>query len=60
LYNNQVLNNIFNRDHGFSVSSYGTGNMVRLPGTAQDRPNNYRFGTPYEQMYNELKSKDEA
>ena len=43
---------------GFEVDSYGTNNMIKVPGPAADRPNAYPFGTTYEQIYNDLKNKD--
>jgi len=45
---------------GFSISSYGTAEQVKLPGPTISQPNVYQFGTPYQAMYEELKAKDQA
>ncbi len=42
------------------VSSYGVGGHVKLPGPSAREPNVYDFGTRYEDIFNDLKSKDEA
>uniref|UniRef100_A0A2N9EJ65 protein-serine/threonine phosphatase n=1 Tax=Fagus sylvatica TaxID=28930 RepID=A0A2N9EJ65_FAGSY len=43
---------------GFNVSSYGTGAHVKLPGPSLREPNVYDFGTPYKQMFDDLRRKD--
>ena len=49
--------NVFSKK-GFNVQSFGTGDKVKLPGNAPDRPNIYDFGTSYEEIYNDLMLKD--
>lgn len=44
--------------HGFDISSYGTGAHVKLPGPSLREPNVYEFGTPYKQMFDDLRRKD--
>ncbi|VDK60348.1 unnamed protein product [Cylicostephanus goldi] len=34
----------FMQKRGFNIESYGSGNQVKLPGTAADKPNCYEFG----------------
>jgi RNA polymerase II subunit A C-terminal domain phosphatase SSU72 len=43
---------------GFNIESYGTNSMIKVPGPTADRPNAYPFGTSYEQIYADLKTKD--
>jgi len=43
---------------GFPVDSFGTGEKVKLPGPAADRPNVYDFGLSYEEIHSDLKRKD--
>lgn len=43
---------------GFDVCSYGTGTHVKLPGPSVREPNVYEFGTPYKQMFDDLRRKD--
>ena len=47
-------------DSGYEVDSYGTGTSVNLPGPTPTQPNIYEFGTPYKDMYDQLKAADEA
>jgi len=44
----------------FLVSSYGTGNQIKIPGKSKHEPNIYPFGTTYEAIYKDLCSKDRA
>lgn len=43
---------------GFQVCSYGTNSMIKLPGTAPDRPNTYPFGCTYAAIEDDLVKKD--
>ncbi|KAL3283582.1 hypothetical protein HHI36_006720 [Cryptolaemus montrouzieri] len=45
---------------GFDVKSYGTGDKVKIPGSAADRPNIYEFGTSYDEIYQDLLIKDKV
>lgn len=46
------------KKNGFNIKSYGSGNQVKLPGSAADKPNVYDFGTLYDVMYKDLAAKD--
>ncbi|KAL1490496.1 hypothetical protein ABEB36_013180 [Hypothenemus hampei] len=45
---------------GFLVQSFGTGDKVKIPGSAADKPNIYEFGTSYDEIYNDLLEKDKT
>ena len=44
---------------GFDVRSFGTGTQVKLPGKAADCPNIYPFNVSYDEIYEDLKRKDQ-
>ena len=60
LFHIHIINSIalISSKKGFNVQSYGTGNMVKLPGSAPDKPNVYDFGVTYDFMYRDLMQKD--
>lgn len=45
---------------GFHVQSFGTGDKVKIPGSAADKPNIYEFGTSYDEIYHDLLDKDKS
>lgn len=45
---------------GFYVKSFGTGDKVKLPGSAADKPNIYDFGISYDEIHTDLLNKDRA
>ena len=44
---------------GYNIQSYGTGNMIKIPGKSEREPNSYPFGTTYDFIYDDLKTKDQ-
>lgn len=54
------INDFFCSKKGFHVESYGTGDKVKLPGPAPDKPNCYEFGITYDEIYQDLLVKDKT
>jgi len=50
----------FLQKKGFNIRSYGTGEKIKIPGRSEKEPNQYPFGTSYDDIYSDLKSKDKA
>ncbi|GFG28621.1 hypothetical protein Cfor_05663 [Coptotermes formosanus] len=55
-----IVNSFFCSKQGFHVKSYGTGDKVKLPGPAPDKPNCYEFGITYDEIYQDLLAKDKT
>ncbi|XP_037960731.1 RNA polymerase II subunit A C-terminal domain phosphatase SSU72-like [Teleopsis dalmanni] len=49
----------FLANKGFRVKSYGIAERIKLPGLSIDKPNIYRFGTSYNDIYMDLVVKNE-
>ena len=54
-----INNNNNTHNSGMRVESYGTGTQVRLPGKSAMEPRNFKFGTPYADMYKSLSETSE-
>jgi len=50
----------FLKKKGYSIESFGTGEKIKIPGQSAKEPNAYPFGTSYEDIYTDLKTKDKA
>eukprot|EP00088_Acartia_fossae_P068679 TRINITY_DN8759_c0_g1_i1.p1 TRINITY_DN8759_c0_g1~~TRINITY_DN8759_c0_g1_i1.p1 ORF type:complete len:210 (-),score=28.52 TRINITY_DN8759_c0_g1_i1:265-840(-) len=50
----------FLQKKGFNIKSYGTGEKIKIPGASANEPNTYPFGTSYDEIYTDLKSKDKT
>eukprot|EP00088_Acartia_fossae_P034087 TRINITY_DN3496_c0_g1_i4.p1 TRINITY_DN3496_c0_g1~~TRINITY_DN3496_c0_g1_i4.p1 ORF type:complete len:194 (-),score=27.73 TRINITY_DN3496_c0_g1_i4:182-763(-) len=50
----------FLQKKGFNISSYGTGEKIKIPGKSEKEPNQYPFGTSYDEIYQDLKTKDKG
>jgi len=48
------------KQNNYTVASYGVGGHVKLPGPNAKSPNTYKFGTPYQTIYDDLMAKDPA
>jgi len=48
----------FLQKKGYDIKSYGTGNMIKIPGESERKPNTYPFGTTYDHIFADLTAKD--
>jgi len=48
----------FLQKKGYDIKSYGTGNMIKIPGESERKPNTYPFGTTYDHIFADLTGKD--
>jgi len=50
----------FLQKKGFNIKSYGTGDKIKIPGSSAKEPNQYPFGTTYDEIFVDLKTKDKT